>query len=251
MIDEMTSTDVADIAPISHREWAVLAATEFDRVLELFRSLTEDEWSAPTVCAPWDVQAMAGHMLGMVESQASVREFIRTARVARRAGGSFIDALTALQVDEHAPMARHELVSRLTELAPKAVRARRRTPAPLRAAVRIPQDAPFAGEKVSLGYIYDTLSTRDPWTHRLDICRATGRDMVLTPDHDGRLIADVVAEWARRHGQPFALTLTGTAGGRWHHGTGGERLELDALEFCWVLSGREDAGGLLATPVPF
>jgi hypothetical protein len=57
-----------------------------------------------------------------------------------------------------------------------------------------------------MGYLLDTILTRDPWMHRVDIARATGRDMVLTADHDGRIVADVVAEWARRHGQPFTLT---------------------------------------------
>jgi len=37
--------------------------------------------------------------------------------------------------------------------------------------------------------------------------------MVLTPDHDARIVADVVAEWAGRHGRPFTLHLTGPAGG--------------------------------------
>ena len=64
-----------------------------------------------------------------------------------------------------------------------------------------------------MGYLLDVILTRDPWMHRVDIARATGREMVLTPEHDGRIIADVVAEWARRHGQPFTLTLTGPAGG--------------------------------------
>ena len=62
--------------------------------------------------------------------------------------------------------------------------------------------------------------------HRLDIARATGRDMVLTPEHDGRIIADVVAEWARRHGQPFTLALSGPAGGQWRAGDGGDRSSL-------------------------
>ncbi len=88
--------------------------------------------------------------------------------------------------------------------------------------------------------------------HRLDTCRAAGRDMVLTAEHDGRLIADVVAEWARRHGQPFTLVLAGPAGGRWQSGDAGDRIELDALEFCWTLAGRiPGGGGLLTTMVPF
>jgi hypothetical protein len=87
--------------------------------------------------------------------------------------------------------------------------------------------------------------------HRLDISRATGTPMVLTPSHDGRLIADVVAEWGRRHGQGFSLTLTGAAGGQWQVGETGEQLELDALDFCLTVGARQLGTGLLTTEVPF
>ena len=113
------------------------------------------------------------------------------------------------------------------------------------------QDPPFDAERWRFGYLVDTIFTRDTWMHRLDISRATGQPMVLTADHDGRLIADVVAEWARRHGQPFTLTLTGPAGGRWRVGDRGEHLELGALDFCWVVGSRQPGTGLLATEVPF
>jgi hypothetical protein len=111
-------------------------------------------------------------------------------------------------------------------------------------------------EKWSIGYLTDVILTRDPWMHRLDLARATGQDLVLTADHDGVLVADVVAEWARRHGHPYQLELTGPAGGSWTSGTGGEEIVMDAADFCRVLSGRpgSDAGpprGLLATQVPF
>jgi hypothetical protein len=97
----------------------------------------------------------------------------------------------------------------------------------------------------------DTIFTRDTWMHRLDISRATGRPMELTTGHDGRLVADVVTEWAHRHGQPFALTLTGPAGGQWRSGEAGEHLQFDALDFCWIAAGRQPATGLMATKVPF
>lgn len=73
----------------------------------------------------------------------------------------------------------------------------------------------------------------------------------LTPDHDGVLVADVVDEWAARHGQPFDLTLTGPAGGHWSVGADGERLTLDAVEFWRALSGRAPADGLLRTSAAF
>jgi hypothetical protein len=87
--------------------------------------------------------------------------------------------------------------------------------------------------------------------HRTDVCRATGREPRLTADHDAVLVADVVAEWAARHGRPYRLRLTGPAGGSWSSGTGGEEIELDAVEFCRVLSGRGEGTGLLTQAVPF
>ena len=76
-------------------------------------------------------------------------------------------------------MTPQQLIERFEEIAPKAVRARRRVPGPVRSLVKMKQDPPFEQERFSMGYIYDTLSTRDPWTHRLDISRATGRTMVI------------------------------------------------------------------------
>jgi hypothetical protein len=93
--------------------------------------------------------------------------------------------------------------------------------------------------------------TRDPWMHRIDISRATGAVPVLTPEHDGVLVADVVGEWAQRHGQPFALNLAGPAGGSWTVGTGAESINLDAVQFCRTVSGRAAGEGLLTTEVPF
>lgn len=46
--------------------------------------------------------------------------------------------------------------------------------------------------------------------HRLDIAVATGTEPRLTAEHDGVIVADVVAEWADRHGKDFELTLTTT-----------------------------------------
>ncbi len=71
------------------------------------------------------------------------------------------------------------------------------------------QDPPFEAERWKFGYLVDTVFTRDTWLHRLDIARATDQPMVTTADHDGRLVSDVVGEWSRRHGQPFALARAG------------------------------------------
>ena len=119
-----------------------------------------------------------------------------------------------------------------------------------------PQTVGGVDEIWSIGYLIDTILTRDPWMHRIDVCRATGAEAVVTADHDGVLVADVVTEWAARHGQSCEVRLTGAAGGSWSFSgsadsRGVERIEMDAIKFCRVLSGRVTAVGLLATPVPF
>ncbi len=237
---------------LRHREAMDLAETELGRMVDCLSGLTPADWARPTVCAQWDVRALASHVLAMAEAQASMRQFAHDFRSAsKRKDGKMIDAMTATQVRERSTMTPNAITDRLAAVAPRAVRARRRTPAPVRWAVRMKQDPPFETERWKFGYLVDTIFTRDTWLHRLDIARATGEPMGLSAEHDGRLIGDVVAEWARRHGQMFSLQLSGPAGGSWDVGNGGEAIEMDALDFCWIVGSRQTGAGLLETVVPF
>lgn len=233
-----------------------LAAAEYQRFVQLLRGLRPEDWTKPTECAGWDVRAMAAHALGMVEMAASIGEQVRQNRAAKarqsQRGGLLIDALTSVQVDERAEMTPDQIVARFAARAPKAARSRRHTPGFVRRR-QLPalQDVGDAKEAWTFGYLIDVILTRDPWMHRVDIARATGARHVLTPDHDGVLVADVVAEWATRHGQPYTLRLTGPTGGEWSSGTGGPVIAMDAVDFCRAVSGRGPADGLLTTAVPF
>ena len=228
-----------------------LAATEYDRFLELLRALGPEDWARPTDCPGWDVRAMAGHTLGMTEMTGSLRRFAGQNAAAARGGGG-VDALTAHQVRTRSSLSTAELIERFAAAGPRAVRGRRRL-AGIVGGLPLPAKQVVGGEQETwrFGFLLDVILTRDPWMHRVDISRATGRDLVLTPEHDGRLVADVVAEWARRHGKPFTLELTGPAGGSWSRGDDAEELDLDAVEFCRLLSGRGSGEGLLAVQVPF
>jgi hypothetical protein len=64
------------------------------------------------------------------------------------------------------------------------------------------------------------------------------------------IVADIVREWSLRHQEPFELKLTGAAGGVFGAGNG-DVIELDALEFCRLLSGRGHGEGLLAIEVGY
>ena len=232
-----------------------LAAAEYANLVTLLRQLTPADWSQPTACPAWDVHAMACHVLGMAEMSASLLEQVRQMRTARAAGGLFIDALTGVQVRKHVHRSAAEVVDLLAATAPKAAAGRRRTPALARRLVMKGQPVDETGtvtEAWTLGYLVDVILTRDTWMHRSDVAVATGRRMRLTADHDGVIVADVAAEWASRHRQPCRLTLTGPAGGSWSFGGGaGPSYELDAVEFCRILSGRGAGDGLLTTRVPF
>jgi uncharacterized protein (TIGR03083 family) len=231
-----------------------LARTEYARVADQLRSLTVDAWSKPTDCPLWDVRAMAGHSTGMLATFTGYRTLMRAmstaTRAAKRSGERMIDTLTANQVADHAGLSTSELIDKVDQVGPRAARWRATRPGLFR---RMPMKEEVGGETETwrMGYMLDVILTRDPWMHRVDVARATGRDLELTPDHDGRIVADVVAEWARRHGKSFALTLTGPAGGTYISGEEGERITIDAIEFCRTLSGRATGTGLLTQEVPF
>ena len=149
-------------APLGHTEAMGLAETEFARAIAQLRDLSDEDWRRPTVCELWDVRDLASHVLGMAEAQASVRQFAHDYRSARkRSGGKMIDGMTATQVAERAFMTPEAIVNRLAVIAPKAVNARRRTPALIRNAVRMKQDPPFDMEKWRFGYLVDTIFTRE------------------------------------------------------------------------------------------
>jgi uncharacterized protein (TIGR03083 family) len=253
----MTTTDVTTIEPLAHDEAMRRQAHELERTLALLRSLDDAAWRAATDCPAWDVRAMYQHVLGACEAGASMRENVhqlRRARAHRRQhGGPLEAALSAVQVRERADLSSAQIVDRLTAIAPRTVRGRARTPALVRHHAKLAVDGPVH-ETWKLGYLIDTIYLRDLWMHRADAARALSRTLELSADHDGRIVADVVAEWARRHGKPFMLDLTGPAGGTYEHHPDlpeAEHASLDAVEFCRTLAGRGRPTGLLTTVVPF
>lgn len=248
----MTITPVASIPPLQRPETTVMAGREHARMADFLASLDEADWAKPTECPAWDVRALAGHVVGMAETFSALPKFARDMIAGTRTAGNRpqIDGLTEVQVKRHEALSPTELIEALRTAGPAQAR--------WRASRRLMRRMPLKVDKRDgtkepwkLAYLLDVILTRDPWMHRVDMSRATGKEMVLTAEHDGRLIANVVADWADRHDQPFRLELTGPAGGVYSNGEGGETLTLDAVEFCRILSGRAPATGLLTEEVPF
>lgn len=237
-----------------------LAEIVYQRVTATVDDLRPEDWGLPTACPAWDVRALVAHIVGMARFVTTPMELgrqVRAARARQEEGQLLVDAQTSLQVDERAARDPEQLRAELRQVGPRAAVGRRRIPGVLRR-LRMPERQQVNGvlETWTVGYLVDVILTRDTWMHRMDLAWATGRDTPLTADHDGLLVADVVAEWALRHGQSYRLRLTGPAGGTWATGVDGEELVMDAAEFGRVVSGRASRGtrpasSLLTTGVPF
>jgi uncharacterized protein (TIGR03083 family) len=237
---------------ITRPEARRIAEEEFVRFADTMASLTPDEWAMPTDCTGWDVRKMALHVLGSGDAQASFREFVHQLRRGMPLNKEidshhWVDGLNELQIRERERLSNAELVAQLAAVGPNAVKGRWGTPPPMRY-LPLPFGPPIGW--APLKYLLDVGFTRDVWAHRIDIHQAIDRPMQLTPDHDGRIVADIVAEWAGIHGEPFELVLDGPAGGKFTQGVDGERVDLDALDFTRTLSGRLPGSGVLSHPLP-
>src|SRR5260370_19795009 len=235
------ATRITDIPPLIRPETLELARAEYTRMLDLLAGLEREAWTAATECPGWDVRRMVAHVLGATEAHGSLREFAHQMRLGRRGPGPLEAGSSAVQVSERDHLTPSELLHRFRRAALRSVSARRRVPWIVRA-LPIKDDSTDPPERWRLGYLLDIIYTRDCWMHRVDICRATGTYPTLSADHDGRIIADVVADLARRHSQAFTLNLTGPAGGTYTCGgaTPPQGHTLDTVQFCRILSARHD-----------
>jgi uncharacterized protein (TIGR03083 family) len=245
--------DVAEVPRIKHKEAMQIAAVENRNFAELLQSLQPEDWAKPTDCVRWDVQSLAAHVIGSAAGQASPREFIRQVRTGRpivqEIGAMYWwDGMNELQVRERAELTPQQLISEWEAVSVKALRSRTRLPRPIAHLPLLNLPAPVGRQPVL--YLFDVGFTRDVWMHRVDLARAVGTPLDLTAAHDGRLIADIVAEWAGTHGEAFDLVLEGPAGGRFRSGTDGEHIALDAVAFCRILAERAHGDGVLRHPLP-
>ncbi|HEY7009199.1 MAG TPA: maleylpyruvate isomerase family mycothiol-dependent enzyme [Jatrophihabitantaceae bacterium] len=247
------TTDVRAIPRIKHAEAIRIAAVENDRFAAALRDLRPGDWAKPTDCTRWDVRALTAHVVGSAAAQASPREFARQVRAGRpvvaEIGAQYWwDGMNEVHVRERADRSPAQLIAEWDDTGPRALRARRRLPRPVAWLPLLNLPAPVGRKPLS--YLFDIGFTRDTWMHRIDLTEAVGTAFAADPDHDGRLVADLVAEWAGTHGEAFTLTLTGPAGGTYTSGHDGEQVELDAVTFCRTLAGRLPGEGILRHPLP-
>jgi uncharacterized protein (TIGR03083 family) len=240
-----------EIPPLTHAEAGTLAQTEYERVLSLLEQVEGAEWAQPTYCTAWNVRQMVAHLAGSVTGSTTLAEFLRqnVTNPHLKEVSDPVDAINRLQLDERAARTPAELVEEFRCNGQIAVDNRRNLPWLLRQ-VHLPMGTlGFA----PIEYLTDTIYVRDQWMHRYDICAATGNRMVVTPEHDGRIVALVIrdiakklkASWAQH---PVTLHLSGEISGTYCFGssaTAACRLDLDFFDFNLRASGRITAAEAL------
>ncbi|TNC24633.1 maleylpyruvate isomerase family mycothiol-dependent enzyme [Amycolatopsis alkalitolerans] len=225
------------------QEAAVEGLAEVEALNALLAELSADDWGKATASAGWTVRDVVAHLAGQHVESARPWTIPGKLRRARRRfpGRTALEAHNALQLLEYGDRTPGELRALLVRFGPKAVRARKRAPGFIRRrsfARLFPEehlpDLRFA-------YLFDVLSNRDTWLHRLEIARATGRTFT-TGEHDRGIVAQVLRDLAGTWAGPsLTLTLTGANGGTWALGAGEPVavVRAGALDYLWHLSGRD------------
>ena len=249
----VATVDVSSINRIDHDEAMQITAVENRKFGDMMRALSPEQWSTPTECPRWDVRAMAAHLVGSAASQASPREFFRQKRagkpICKELDSPFWwDGMNEVQVRERAASTTEQLIAEWDTVSVKALRSRTRMPRPIASLKLLKLPAPVGRQPLS--YLFDIGFTRDVWAHRIDIAHAIASAPDHDATHDGRILADIVAEWAATHGEPFTLVVDGPAGGAYLQGAGGDEIHISVVDLVRTLAERTTASGVLQHPLP-
>lgn len=218
-----------------------LLRTELARLLALLEDLAPDEWTLPTACSGWTVRDIVAHQAGGYASGSGYREMIRQYTALPQRGKLPEDLINERQLRERAQTPPVDLIAELRAVGPVACE---NWASGFRLIKPITVPHPVGG-RLSVRHLMWVIHSRDTWMHRLDICRATGRQFHQTTEHDGRIAALVMRDASiplqstlDRHAVEF--DLTGTAGGAWQIGPGEPiaTIHMDALDFSIYASGR-------------
>lgn len=221
-----------EIPPVAHAEAGQQSRIEFERVLALIESLEGDDWQQQTYCTEWTVREMVAHLAGSMTGSTSLAEFVRqnVRNPYIKEAENPVDGVNRLQVEERADKITEEIIAEFRQNGPIAIRNRQKLPWLVR---QIP--IPGVG---NFGYLMDIIYPRDEWMHRYDICAATGKKMVITPEHDGRLTDLVLLDIAKKlkkqlAGRTIILQIKGALTGTYQFGSKAEpdcTLEIDLFD---------------------
>jgi uncharacterized protein (TIGR03083 family) len=239
-VTESTPTRISDISPIDTAEAERLSADMSRALIDLLKRLDPDDWDLPTDCERWSVRDQVAHQVGWNEALVSFpelgRQMVRALRRTKELG-NIIDAQNQVQVDARRDLSPDQLITRLEETYEGAAAKKRRLGSLLGP---VPVYSSYLGGWIKVSYVTNAIFPRDILVHRIDIARATGKDM-KPGEAERRLIEDIVKDWYIRAQTSVRLELQGPAGGTFvGSDPSGATLTADAVEFTRFLFGRAE-----------
>jgi uncharacterized protein (TIGR03083 family) len=228
---------VEDLPRIPHADAIELGRSQGEAFIADLRALEPEDWNALTDCAPWTVKDVAAHALGWPEAVLSPKEMyhqMRSSISIRKEWDNIVDAQNAVQVRERRTLSTDELLARLEASLPRFNKVRDRLGRVLKP---IPTYNGLLGF-VSLGFVAETIFTRDLFMHRIDIANATGGTMSEGP-REARILGDCLKEWGRASKAQVHVHLSGGAGGDYSVGDRARAsITARATDLARMLAGR-------------
>ena len=274
VIDSPETLEAASVTPVSPDEAAALASVQIERLLALLEQFDPADWEKPTYCSLWNVRQVVAHLAGALGAYADWERLLERSvpwtqgkadqpdvtmpifladlagvpverwKEYRQRGFVPLDALNQFEVDQRAHATPASLIAELRAVGLAAIANRLRLPDAVRSV-----QLPVAGVKAPVRYLLDVIYPRDMWMHRMELALATGRPIIRTTDHEGRLTALVMRDLSLRLNRALVnrsivYRLAGPDGGVYHFGPSTSPevvLAMDCVEFHLLASGRKSA----------
>lgn len=224
---------MAAAQPLAPIDTAPLFAELDARLLDLLRSLTDDEWSRPTIAGAWTVRDVTAHLLDTALRRLSFARDGWLPRAEIRSEPDLVATINAANAEGVRALGRlsPQVLIALTEIATRELCDYLRSLDPMAPA---PFPVSWAGEAASLNWFDIARELTERWHHQQQIRLAVGKPGIMTP----RLYHPVLDCFLRAlpyayrdvkvpSGSRVQVVITGDCGGVWtiERQAGGWRLD--------------------------
>ena len=212
---------MAAAPPLAPIDAAPLFAELDARLLDLLRSLTDDEWSRPTIAGAWTVRDVTAHLLDTALRRLSFARDGWLPRADIRSEADLVATINAANAEGVRALGRlsPQVLIALTEIATRELRDYLRSLDPMAPA---PFPVSWAGEAASLNWFDIARELTERWHHQQQIRLAVGKPGIMTP----RLYHPVLDCFLRAlpyayhdvkvpSGSRVQVVITGDCGGVW------------------------------------
>gem|GEM_PF-4887781 len=230
--ETIANTDIpisaAQLPVLSTSDTMALERVELRYFVQRLKSLTPDQWEAPTRQPDRDVHAVVAHVAGSYALQSNLRQIgrqidPRVHRFYRTPGQSLEDAFVRVQIGDRLYWRPERLIAEIESTGERAIR--------LRSLLLRPLQRVSTEQFTRQLWIRRRLSAQahllDLWLHRLEVADATGTSLITNNAHDRQIFEATIASVAVKIERELAsrridLTITGLSNVRYQYGIGEE-----------------------------